>query len=109
VEAGIEPAWYDLKELMNEMDGYSSKTDIWYLADYILHDERKFIDRNKLNFTVRLTQLGRDHCGQKINHIASGTRESWIFNRSIPDGLLYDNSFGFSSLRLKDSRMISQY
>ncbi|HZA71198.1 MAG TPA: hypothetical protein VE548_16000 [Nitrososphaeraceae archaeon] len=66
IEAGLEPAWHDLKELMNEMDGYSNKTDVWYLADYILHDERKFIDRNKLDFTVRLTPRGREHCDQKI-------------------------------------------
>jgi hypothetical protein len=55
-----------LKVLVNHLDAYSDKTDIWYLAEYILKDEMNLIERKKSSFEVRLTKKGRDHCDKRI-------------------------------------------
>lgn len=31
---------------------YSDKTDIWYLAEYILKDEKKLIERDRLSLKL---------------------------------------------------------
>jgi hypothetical protein len=65
-EAGAPPQWHDLEAIANQMRAYSYETEIWYLAEYMLYEERGFIERNPENFTVKLTQPGRDQCGHWI-------------------------------------------
>jgi hypothetical protein len=64
--AGRPPQWQSLEEQVNLLDAYSDKTDIWYLAENILKDEKKLIERDRLSFKVKLTQNGRGQCGKRI-------------------------------------------
>jgi hypothetical protein len=43
-EADRDPAWHNLEKVAKKMNGYDDKTDISYLAEYILQDERGFIE-----------------------------------------------------------------
>ena len=65
-EADRVPKWQSLEEIVEKMKGYEIPDDIWYLAEYMLKDERELIERNKKNFEVRLTQRGRELCGQRL-------------------------------------------
>ena len=65
-EAGRPPQWHSLQVIVNEMRGYLITEDIWYLAEYMLHEERGLIERSSSEFRVKLTQSGRDHCGQRL-------------------------------------------
>ena len=56
-----------LEELVKEIKAYSNVDDIWYLAEYILKDEKKLVERDKSSFKVRLTPEGRKQCGQRLN------------------------------------------
>lgn len=58
--------WQDLEKLSGGLGAYSDKKDVWYLAEYILKDERELIERDKSSFKVRLTKKGRDLCGQRL-------------------------------------------
>ena len=64
--AGRDPHWQSLEEQVNQLHAYSNKIDIWYLAEYILKDEKKLIERDRLSFKVRLTQKSREQCGKRI-------------------------------------------
>lgn len=58
--------WQDLEQLSSRLGAYSDKEDVWYLAEYILKDERELIERDKSSFKVRLTKKGRDLCSQRL-------------------------------------------
>ena len=63
---GAPAQWQDLEKLSGGLGAYSDKKDVWYLAEYILKDERELIERDKSSFKVRLTKKGRDLCGQRL-------------------------------------------
>lgn len=63
---GLPSQWQPLEEQINHLDAYSDKSDIWYLAEYILKDEKGLIERDKSSFKVRLTKKGRKLCGKRI-------------------------------------------
>jgi hypothetical protein len=63
-KAGRVPKWQSFEDIVKKMKGFPQKTDIWYLAEVLLRDERDLIERHPKNFKVRLTQYGRKRCDQ---------------------------------------------
>jgi hypothetical protein len=49
------------------MKGFGITQDVWYLAEYILKDEKGLIERHPKNFKVRLTKESREKCGQRLH------------------------------------------
>lgn len=41
--------WQDLEQLSDRLGAYSDKNDFWYLAEYILKDERELIEINQVS------------------------------------------------------------
>ena len=63
-KAGRVPKWQSFEDVVKKMKGFPQKTDVWHLAEFMLRDERGLIERHSKNFKVRLTQSGRERCGQ---------------------------------------------
>ena len=53
--------------LSDNLEGYDNHVDPAYLVDYMLHDVRRFIERDRRTSNVRLTQPGRQYCEQWID------------------------------------------
>lgn len=64
-KAGRVPKWQSLEDIVKKMKGFPQTTDVWYLAEFILRDQRGLIERHSKHFKVRLTQNGRERCRQK--------------------------------------------
>jgi hypothetical protein len=65
-KAGRKPKWQSLEDIVKKMKGFGITQDVWYLAEYMLRDERGLIERHPKNFKVRLTKEGREQCGQRL-------------------------------------------
>jgi hypothetical protein len=63
-EHNRSPAWHDITILANRLRAYTDRVDV--LAETILQDERGFIERDPKTTNVRLTQLGRQNCDNRI-------------------------------------------
>jgi hypothetical protein len=64
IEHNRSPAWHDITILANRLRAYTDRVDV--LAETILQDERGFIERDPKTTNVRLTQLGRQNCDNRI-------------------------------------------
>jgi hypothetical protein len=77
-----------LEDIVKKMRGYPQNQDIWYLAEFMLKDERELIERHPKNFNVRLTKKDRDLCGQSLLNrcYAQSANKSFIsaVNQTIP-------------------------
>lgn len=67
IELGRPTAWHNLIELIRKNNAYPIRIEIMDMAEKILADEKKFIERDPGTFNVRLTQLGRDNCDKGID------------------------------------------
>ncbi|MGH9984243.1 MAG: hypothetical protein ACRD8W_09835 [Nitrososphaeraceae archaeon] len=65
-EAGRDPQWQLLEDIAREMQAFLITEDIWYLAEFMLHDERGLVERDSRTLQVRLTRRGRELCGQRL-------------------------------------------
>jgi hypothetical protein len=65
-KADKAPKWQSLEKIVKKMKGYPQTTDVWYIAEQVLKDERGFIERHPKNFKVKLTKEGRELCGQRL-------------------------------------------
>ena len=63
-KAGRVPKWQPLEDIVKKMKGFPQTTNVWFLAEYMLRDQRDLFERHPKNFKVRLTQNGRECCGQ---------------------------------------------
>ena len=63
-KAGRVPKWQSFEDVLKKMKGFPQKTDVWYLAEVMLRDERGLIERHPRNFKLRLTKYGRERCDQ---------------------------------------------
>jgi hypothetical protein len=63
-KAGRVPKWQSFEDIVKKMKGFPQTTDVWYLAEFMIRDHRELIERHPKKFKVRLTQNGRDLCGQ---------------------------------------------
>lgn len=48
------------------MKGFGVALEVWYMAEYMLQEERGLIERDPKDFRVRLTKEGRNQCGQRL-------------------------------------------
>jgi hypothetical protein len=62
-----EPAWHDITKLAEGLKGFENKKDVAYIAEEHLLNRRQFIERDRKNQNVRLTELGRKNCDIGIN------------------------------------------
>lgn len=63
---GLTPKWHDLTELVSNIHGYHEPKKVRSLADFILNNYLKYIERKEENFDVRLTREGREQCNKRI-------------------------------------------
>lgn len=62
--AGRVPIWESFEDIVRKMKGFPQTTDVWFLAEFMLRDQRGLIERHSKNFKIRLTQNGRERCGR---------------------------------------------
>jgi hypothetical protein len=63
-KTGRVPKWQPLEDIVKKMNGFPQTTNVWYLAEHMLRDQRDLFERHPKNFKVRLTQNGRERCSQ---------------------------------------------
>jgi hypothetical protein len=63
---GRDPQWQDIVAPADEVRAIDDRIDVSYIAEEMLLDERRFIERDLHNANVRLTPLGRENCGKDI-------------------------------------------
>ncbi|MGH9983137.1 MAG: hypothetical protein ACRD8W_04180 [Nitrososphaeraceae archaeon] len=63
---GRKPKWQSLEDIVKQMKGFGITLEVWYLADYMLQEERGLIERHPKDFRVRLTKEGRNQCDQRL-------------------------------------------
>ena len=66
-ENGRPPAWHDIGKFAEKLKAYDNDVDVAYITETILDEERRFIERNRQNNDVRLTDLGRQNCDRGID------------------------------------------
>ena len=62
-----EPRWQDINTLAETLRAYDNRIDVAYLAEERLLDELGYIERDRHNNNVRLTEPGRQNCERGIN------------------------------------------
>lgn len=65
-ESGKVANWHDLRGIVTKLRGFHVPTDVRALAEDILENEKKYMERDPHTFQVRLTELGRQNCGKRV-------------------------------------------